>query len=78
MNDPYHWHAELMVKHEMAQVDQAVKQAHLLREAGLTRPSLLSRVVKALRSLLQARGEEVQGRRARRLEQESCQAAGDD
>lgn len=59
MNDPYHWHAELMVKHEMQEVDRAVEQARLLREAGLSRRSLLARAIDILRSLLVARKKSI-------------------
>lgn len=33
-NNLYHWHDERMVRHEMHEIDRAVQQARLLREAG--------------------------------------------
>jgi hypothetical protein len=62
MNDPYHWHAERMVDLEMKEIRREVAQANLLREAGLSRTSLLARAAKALHRLLQARREKVQER----------------
>lgn len=62
MNNPYHWLNEQMVKHEMQEVDRAIAQARLLKEAGISRTSLLARGVNALRSLLKARSERVQER----------------
>lgn len=54
-NNLYQWHAEQIVKHEMQEVNRGVEQARLLREAGLSSPSLLTRAVKALGNLLKAR-----------------------
>ena len=33
-NNLYHWHDEHMVRHEMHEIDRAVQQARLLREAA--------------------------------------------
>ena len=64
MNDLYHWNLECMVKHQMQEVDRAVKEARLLKEAGLSRPSLLARGAKALRNWLKTRSEKVQDHRS--------------
>jgi hypothetical protein len=72
MNDLYRWQDVHNVNHEMQEVHYAVEQARLLQEAGLSRPSLLSRAVNALRNLLQARRARVRSRRS--LERESYQS----
>lgn len=54
-NNLYSRHDEQMVRHEMREVDRAVEQARLLREAGLSGPSWLSRAAKVLRNVLRAR-----------------------
>lgn len=59
MNHPNPWFVEQMVKHEMQEVDRAVAQARLLKEAGLSRPGLLARGIQALRSFLKVRTEQV-------------------
>lgn len=51
-NNLYHWHDEQMVRLEMREVDRAVEQARLLKEAGLSGESWLARAAQALRSLL--------------------------
>jgi hypothetical protein len=51
----YHWHAEQMVRHEMHEIDRAVEQAHLLREAGLSHPDRLTRLLNHLSNLLKER-----------------------
>jgi hypothetical protein len=55
MNDLYHRHAEEMVKQEMQEVDRAIEQARLRKEAGLSGPSLLARVANVLCSVLNLR-----------------------
>jgi hypothetical protein len=52
-----------MVRYEMREVDRAVEQARLLREAGLTGPGWLSRAVNGLSNLLKARRKGLPGRR---------------
>jgi tetraacyldisaccharide-1-P 4'-kinase len=59
-NNLYSRHDEQMVRHEMREVDHAVEQARLLREAGLSGPSWLSRAAKVLRNLLEARSKRFQ------------------
>jgi hypothetical protein len=54
------WQMEQMVRYEMHEVDRAVEQARLLREAGLTGPSWLTRAMNGLRNLLKARRKGVQ------------------
>jgi len=54
-NNLYGWHDERMVHYEMQEVDRAVEQARLLREAGLIGPSWLSRAIHGLSNLLTAR-----------------------
>ena len=51
----YHWHAEQMVQYEMHEIDRAVEQDRLLREAGLSRPDWLTRILDRLSNLLQER-----------------------
>ena len=58
-----HWYAEQMVRDEMREVDRAVKQARLLREAGLIGPSWLSRAIHSLGNWLKARREGLQAQR---------------
>ena len=55
MNNVYNWHDEQMVKHEMQEVNRAVEQARLLKDAGISQQSWLVRSVLALRNLLNAR-----------------------
>ena len=62
-NNLYQWHNEQMVRYEMQEVDRAVEQARLLREAGLSHPGWLTRVLKGLVNLLNARSKSVQARR---------------
>jgi len=59
-NNLNHWHAEQMVRYEMREVDRAVDQARLLREAGLAGESWLTRTAGALVSLLKARRKSMQ------------------
>ena len=54
-NDLYHWQAEQNVRYEMQEIDRAVGQARLLREAGLTGDGWLRRAVTALRDALKTR-----------------------
>jgi hypothetical protein len=61
-NNLYHWQAEHMVRYEMSEVDRAVEQARLLREAGLAGPGWLTRAVKGLVNLLNARRKSLQER----------------
>ena len=65
-NNLYHWHAEHAVRYEMHEVDLAVEQARLLREAGEDDPGWLMHVVDAVRALgnlLIARRKDIQDRR---------------
>ena len=55
MNNLYNWHDEQMVKHEMQEVNRAVEQARLLKDAGISQQSWLLRSVLALRNVLNAR-----------------------
>jgi hypothetical protein len=59
-NDLYHWHSQQTVRYEMREVDRAVAQSRLLREAGFSGPDWLTRPVTALGNLLQARAKEIQ------------------
>ena len=63
-NNLYRWHDEHMVRYEMQEVDRAVEQARLLREAGLTGPGWLSRAVNGLANLLKARTKTFQKQRS--------------
>ena len=63
-NNLNHWHAEQMVRYEMREVDRAVDQARLLREAGLSGESWLTRAGKALVNLLKARRKGRQDQRS--------------
>jgi hypothetical protein len=64
-NNLYHWHAEQMVRYEMQEVDRAVEQARLFREAGLTGPGWLIRAVKGLGILLKVRRTGLQEQHSR-------------
>jgi len=64
-NNLYGWHDEHMVRYEMHEVDRAVEQARLLREAGLVGPSWLSRAVHSLGNLLKARSKGFKEQRPR-------------
>ena len=55
MNNLYNWHDEQMVKHEMLEVNRAVEQARLLKDAGISQQSWLVRSVLAVRNLLNTR-----------------------
>jgi hypothetical protein len=72
MNNLYQRHDEQMVNHEMREVNRAVEQARLLREAGLSGSSLLARAADALRNLLKARNNRLQDSRS--MEHESYQS----
>ena len=63
-NNLYGWHDEHMVRYEMQEVDRAVEQARLVREAGLSGPGWLSRAVNGLRNLLKARRKGLKEQRA--------------
>jgi hypothetical protein len=63
-NDLNHWHAEQMVRYEMSELDRAVEQARLLREAGLTGPGWLTRAAKGLVNLLKARTKSLREQRS--------------
>ena len=52
----YQWQAEQTVRYELREVDRAVEQARLLREAGLAGDGWLKRALTSLRERLQARG----------------------
>jgi len=51
----YHWHAEQMVQYEMREIDRAVEQDRLLREAGLSHPGWLTRILNRLSDIVKAR-----------------------
>ena len=70
-NNLYSRHEEAVVRHEMREVDRAVEQARLLREAGLSGESLVVRAVNALRNLLHAR------KNALRIESQVSSSAND-
>jgi hypothetical protein len=63
-NNLYQWHDEQMVRYEMHEVDRAVEQARLLREAGLSGPSWLTRLMNGLSNLLKARRKGFQEHRS--------------
>jgi hypothetical protein len=63
-NNLHHWHAEHMVRYEMREIDRAVEQARLLREAGLSRTSWLTRVMNGLVNFLKARRKGAQDPRS--------------
>jgi hypothetical protein len=62
-NNFYQWHDERMVAHEMQELNRAVEQDRLLKEAGLLGESWLARATNALRNLLVNRRESLQGHR---------------
>lgn len=61
-NNLYSWHAELMVALEMEEVRREVESIRLLRDAGLTNPGLLERLMIAIGKAL--------GKAGRRLHEE--------
>ena len=61
-NNLYSWHDEQMVRHEMREVDRAVRQARLLKEMGGSDVGLLARFLGALRGLLATRNVKLQER----------------
>jgi hypothetical protein len=63
-NNLYQWHDEHMVRHEMREIDHAVEQARLLREAGLSNEGWLARVLSSLGNLLTARRNGLRGSRS--------------
>ena len=63
-NNLYSRHDEAMVRHEMREVDRAVEQARLLREAGLGGENAVVRAVNVLRNLLRARKNALRGQRS--------------
>ena len=62
-NNLYQWHNEQMVRYEMQEVDRAVEQARLLREAGLSHPGWLTRARTGLGNLLKVWSMGIQNRR---------------
>ena len=77
-NHLYHSHDELMVRYEMQEVERAVAQARLLREAGLDSPGWLTRAMKGLGYLLKARTKTFQEQRSiepKRLPRKSPRSA---
>jgi hypothetical protein len=63
-NNLYKWHDEQMVQHEMREVDRAVEQARLLKEAGLSGGNWLARAVRGLFNLLRRQDKGVQDQRS--------------
>jgi hypothetical protein len=72
-NNLYHWHDERMVRHEMHEIDRAVQQARLLREAGpgaqggsgwLTRAADAVHALRGVGNWLVAARKRVQDRRS--------------
>jgi hypothetical protein len=59
MNDIYHCIAEVMVNLEMEELKREVDSIRLIREAGLSNPSLLERTVIAIGNTLVRLGERV-------------------
>ena len=60
-NNLYGWHDERMVGFEMQEINRAVEQDRLLKEAGLYGKSWLVRVMEALRNLMIRRNKSFQG-----------------
>lgn len=63
-NNLYKWHDEQMVRHEMREVDRAVEQVRLLKEAGLSGGNWLARAVGALFNLAFMRKNRLQDNRS--------------
>jgi hypothetical protein len=63
-NNLYQWHAEQLVRYEMQEVDRAVEQARLLREASLDGRGWLTRAANGLGNLLKARTKALQEQRS--------------
>lgn len=64
MNNLYQWHDEQTVKYEMKEAYRAAEQSRLLKEAGLSQPSLLARAVAGLRNLWMKRRKSSQAQPA--------------
>jgi len=75
MNNLYHWHDERMVEFEMQEVNRAVEQARLLKEAGLAGTNWLARAIAALLNLLITRRRSPQDHRS--IEPQSYQSTSD-
>ena len=54
MNNLYNWHDERMVHYEMGEVNRAIEQARLLKEAGISGNDFVIRVGKVLGDLFVA------------------------
>ncbi|HEX5807767.1 MAG TPA: hypothetical protein VFY25_03820 [Anaerolineales bacterium] len=66
-NNLYHWHDEHMVRHEMHEIDRAVQQARLLREAGPGArggPGWLTRALRAVGNWLETARKGLRDRRS--------------
>ena len=63
-NNFYQWHDERMVGFEMQEINRAVEQDRLLKEAGLYRKNLLVRAIEGLRNLLNRSKQNSQGQRS--------------
>jgi hypothetical protein len=61
-NNLYSWHDEQMVRHEMRDVDHAVRQARLHKEMRGSDVGLLARFLGALRGPLATRNVKLQER----------------
>lgn len=48
MENLYHWHSEVMVNLEMEELKREVDSIRLIRDAGLTNPSLFERAAIAI------------------------------
>jgi hypothetical protein len=76
-NHLYHWHDEHMVRYEMQEVDRALEQARLLREAGLAGqrvPAWLARAGHAVHGLSDWLNMRIRGKTLRALRSMEPQA----
>jgi hypothetical protein len=68
-NNLYHWHDEHMVAYEMQEINRAVEQDRLLKDAGLSSGGWLGRAADALFNLLRRPNKGIQDHRS--IEQRS-------
>ncbi|HEX5809202.1 MAG TPA: hypothetical protein VFY25_11090 [Anaerolineales bacterium] len=62
MNSIYHWHNEVMVKLEMADLKREMETIQLIQDAGLSNPGWLERAAIALGGGLIRLGERLHNR----------------
>jgi len=67
MSNLYNWHDERMNELKMQEINREIKHLHLLKEAGLSGPAVLSGALHALGNWLQSLNQRRQDRRSVKL-----------